>query len=261
MSVSVASVAQNLAQVRSRISAAASSVGRDPSAIRLVVVCKGQPVSRVLEAYEAGQRDFAESRVEEGLAKQAQMPHVQDVRWHLVGHVQGRKAKLVPGSFTWVHSVDRLKIARLLSQRAVEIGVRLSALLECNVSGEGTKGGWILDERGVGEFLEEAAEVKALPNLEVRGLMTMAPWTSDPESIRWVFRRLRELRDALDERLPGSWSELSMGMSDDFEAAIQEGATIVRLGRAIFGERPMDAVRPTELAASSSDPLPVRERG
>jgi len=261
MSVSHTSVAQNLAQVHSRMSAAASSVGRDPSSIRLVVVCKGQPVSRILEAYDAGQRDFAESRVEEGLARQTQMAPLQEVCWHLVGHIQGRKAKLVPGSFAWVHSVDRLKVARLLSQGASEIDVRLSVLLECNVSGESTKGGWTFGEQGIDEFLAEAAEVKALPNLQVRGLMTMAPWTSDPESIRWVFRRLRELRDALDERLPGSWSELSMGMSDDFEAAIQEGATIVRLGRAIFGERPMDAVRPTELAASSSDPLPVRERG
>jgi len=156
----------------------------------------------------------------------------------MVGHIQSRKARLIVPAFAWVHSVDRVKIARLLDREAETHGQGLPVLLECNVSGETTKEGWHLAERSLWASLtSEVAEVASLPHLEVRGLMTMAPWSADPETARPVFRKLRALRDHLSGTVPGRWDEFSMGMTDDFEVAIEEGATIVRIGRAIFGPR------------------------
>jgi pyridoxal phosphate enzyme (YggS family) len=156
----------------------------------------------------------------------------------MIGHVQSRKARDVPGAFVLVHSVDRWKIAQAFDRHAAAAGLRLPVLLECNVSGEATKEGWAFSDPGRwDEMLTSIEGVCALPRLEVLGLMTMAPWTDQPETVRPVFARLRELREFLAARLPGQWSELSMGMTDDFEVAIEEGATIVRIGRAIFGER------------------------
>lgn len=231
-------VARNLEIVRARIAAAAKRAGRPPDSVRIVAVTKSQPLDLVRQAHALGVRDFGENRVEEALPKRAALQALEGIRWHMVGHIQSRKARDVVPAFALIHSVDRLKIARALERRAAEQGRTLKVLLECNVSGEATKEGWPLADRsGWGQVVRIWEEVCAFPHLEVRGLMTMAPWTEQPETVRPVFARLRELQAFVAARLPGSWDELSMGMTDDFEVAIEEGATIVRIGRAIFGER------------------------
>jgi hypothetical protein len=231
-------VASNLGRVKARITAATSRAGRDPAEVRLVAVSKGKSPQAIRRAYVAGLRDFGENRVEEVLPKLEALKDLQGICWHMIGHIQSRKARLIVPAFAWVHSVDRIRIARLLDREAGERGQRLPVLLECNVSGEATKDGWHLADRGAWEALaSEIAQVADLPHLEVRGLMTMAPWSADPETARPVFRQLRALRDHLSGIVPGQWDELSMGMTDDFEVAVEEGATIVRIGRAIFGPR------------------------
>jgi len=221
----------NLQAVRERIAAAAHRAGRDPAEITLVAVTKTQPVEVIRAAYELGLRDFGENRVEEAETKFHLLP--DDIRWHMVGHVQSRKAARAVSPYVLVHSVDRVKLARRLNRFAGEAGRRLPILLEVNVSGEATKYGFSPDE------IEPAVEaMRAFEHLRIRGLMTMAPIVTDPEDARPVFVALRELRDRLATRFPDlDWHHLSMGMTDDFEVAIEEGATIVRIGRAIFGER------------------------
>jgi pyridoxal phosphate enzyme (YggS family) len=231
-------VAGNLERVRERIAAAARRAGRSPETIRLVAVTKNQPLDQARLAYALGLREFGENRVEEALPRQAALADLEGIHWHMIGHVQSRKARDVAPAFALVHSVDRIKIARALDERAAEAGRRLPVLLECNLSGEATKEGWPLAERSGWEAIVAPFEaVCSLPHLEVQGLMTMAPWTDRPETARPVFAKLRELQAVLAARIPGRWAELSMGMTDDFEVAIEEGATIVRIGRAIFGER------------------------
>jgi pyridoxal phosphate enzyme (YggS family) len=233
-------IAGNATQVRDRIAAAAARAGRkDP--ILLVAVSKGQPVALIRAAHAAGLREFGENRVEEAGPKIEALADVADLHWHMIGHIQSRKADLASGRFDLIHSVDRLKIARRLEDRAARAGARQPILLECNVSGEEAKSGWPMARTdGWDEQLSDIEQVVGYAHLDVRGLMTMAPMSDDAELVRSVFRRLRELRDFLARRLPGDWSELSMGMTDDFELAVEEGATIVRIGRAIFGERPAD---------------------
>lgn len=242
----VTDVARNLAGVRERIAEAALRAGRDPAEVQIIAVTKTHPAETVVVAYEAGVRHFGENRAEEGEAK---ISLVQDAisgplpTWHMVGHVQSRKAQTVVACFDYVHSVDRLKIARRLSRFAQESGRALPVLLECNVSGEETKSGfdlqnWEQDEARREAFFDAIEEILALPGLSVQGLMTMAPFVEDAETVRPVFASLRGLRDELRERFPaGGWRHLSMGMTDDFEAAVEEGATMVRIGRAIFGAR------------------------
>jgi len=231
-------IASNLGTVRARIAAAARRADRNPAEVRLVAVSKGASPEAIRRAHDAGQRDFGENRVEEALPKMEALKDLEGICWHMVGHIQSRKARLIVPAFAWVHSVDRVKIARLLDREAEAHGQRLPVLLECNVSGEATKEGWHLAERSLWATLtSEVTEVASLPHLEVRGLMTMAPWSADPETARPVFRKLRALRDHLSGTVPGRWDEFSMGMTDDFEVAIEEGATIVRIGRAIFGPR------------------------
>lgn len=231
-------VASNLGRVKARIMAATRRAGRDPAEVRLVAVSKGVSPQAIRRAYAAGLRDFGENRVEEALPKLEALKDLQGICWHMIGHIQSRKARLIVPAFAWVHSVDRVKIAHLLDREAEERSQRLAVLLECNVSGEATKDGWHLADRWAWEALaSEIAQVADLPHLEVRGLMTMAPWSADPETARPVFRQLRALRDHLSGIVPGRWDELSMGMTDDFEVAVEEGATIVRIGRAIFGPR------------------------
>ncbi|MGD8554217.1 MAG: YggS family pyridoxal phosphate-dependent enzyme [Anaerolineales bacterium] len=227
----------NLATVEARIAQAAARSGREADEIQLIVVSKGRSAQSILAAYQAGIREIGENRVEEALPKQDQLAHLDDLHWHMVGHIQSRKAKLVAPNFDWVHSVDRLKIARKLDHQAHEHGRRLPVLIECNVSGEESKSGWAMHEKPLwAQAMPEFEELAQLVNLEVSGLMTMAPWTADERLLRSVFGRLRDLREYLRERLPGHWRELSMGMSDDFELAVEEGATMVRIGRAVFGE-------------------------
>jgi pyridoxal phosphate enzyme (YggS family) len=240
-------ISQNLRQVQERMAEAALRVGRDPAGVTLVAVAKTFPAEAVVAAYQAGVLHFGENRVEEAAPK---IPAVHAAisgprpTWHMVGHVQSRKARPVVEHFDYVHSVDRLKIARRLSRFAHEAGRTLPVLLECNVSGEESKfgfdlRGWARDEARRAAFFAAVEEILALPGLAVRGLMTMAPLVADPETVRPVFTSLRALLDALRGRFPGhDWRHLSMGMTDDFEVAIEEGATMVRVGRAIFGPRP-----------------------
>ena len=218
------SVAEQLTRVRERMAEACRRAGRSPDEVTLVGVSKGVPAQRVAEAYAAGLQDMGENRVQEAadkieaLAAQGVRP-----RWHLVGHLQTNKAKTVTGLFAILHSVDSVRLAQALSRRARE---PLPILLEVNVAQEASKFGFTPQE--VASALRSIVD---LPNLDVRGLMTVAPQTDQPESVRPVFQRLRKLRDELGLR------ELSMGMTNDFEVAIEEGATMVRVGRAIFGER------------------------
>ncbi len=240
-------VAENLQQVRMRMAEAALRAGRNPETVRLVAVSKFFSVEAVWAAWNAGQREFGESRPEEAQEKiaalRARLSDAEFPLWHMIGHIQRRKAPLVVPDFSLVHSMDRLSLAQKLSALAVAAQRTLPVLLECNVSGEVSKdgfalAGWETDAGGRERFFQEVTELAALPGLQIEGLMTMAPPVDDPEATRPVFASLRALRDALRERFPASgWDQLSMGMTDDFEAAIAEGATLVRVGRAIFGER------------------------
>lgn len=235
-----ADVLANYRRVLQQIDQAAGSAGRDPQAVKLVVVTKGHPLQSVHQALQAGIRVFGENYAEEGVAKKLSCAGVAGIEWHMIGHVQSRKARLVCQHFDWLHSLDSLKLAIRLDRFASELGRKIPLLLECNVSGEQSKFGWPAWDENLWEaLLPEIAQVAGLANLELRGLMTMAPFFDEPESARPYFRRLRRLQEFLIRRLPQArWDELSMGMSGDFTAAIQEGATIVRVGTAIMGSRP-----------------------
>jgi PLP dependent protein len=226
----------NLIRVRTRIANAAARAGRAAADITLVAVSKTHPVEALLAAYELGVRHFGENRVEEASTKvPAFRQSINDptVVFHLIGHLQSRKADDAAALFDRVHSVDSVKLAQRLSRLAKK---PLPILLEVNVSGEARKYGFDAARRD--ELYSAVETIAPLPNLQLDGLMTMAPLVDDPEQARPVFRALRELRDEIEVRYPGvKLPRLSMGMTDDFEAAIEEGATLVRIGRAIFGER------------------------
>lgn len=225
-------MAANISHVRSIIAEAALRVGRAPEEITLVAVSKTMPVELVQMAYNLGVTDFGENRVQEALPKIAAF-HPQDLRWHMIGHLQSNKASKVVSSFYCVHSVDSLHLAQTLNRYALEQGRQLPVLLQVNISGEFSKEGM-----SPAEALELTRQFAALPYIQVEGLMTIAPLVEDPEQVRPVFRELRLLRDQLRAELPScSWQHLSMGMTGDYSVAIEEGATIVRIGRAIFGER------------------------
>ena len=225
-------LATNIAQVRSTIAEAAQRGGRTPDEIKLVAVSKSKPVELVQMAYNLGVTDFGENRVQEALPKIAAF-HPQGLRWHMIGHLQSNKASKVVSPFYSVQSVDSLHLAQTLNRHAGEQGKRLAVLLQVNVSGEASKEGL-----SPAEALDVAGQVLALPHIQVEGLMTIAPLVEDAEQVRPVFRELRLLRDQLRTEVPSSsWQHLSMGMTDDYQVAIEEGATIVRIGRAIFGER------------------------
>lgn len=230
-------LAGRIRSVRARIQAAAIRAQRDPSGVRLIAVSKGQPAAAVQAAVAEGLREFGENYLEDALPKIQSLP--AEISWHMIGHVQSRKAQSVAENFPWVHSVDSLSLARRLSRFAAEAGRTLWVLLECNLSGEETKFGWAASDPSAWEALWPAwREILALPGLEVAGLMTMAPYSEDPEKSRPFFRTLVRLQSAAREFAPGpEWAELSMGMSDDFEPAVEEGATMVRIGRALFGPR------------------------
>lgn len=228
--VTAPDVASALERVRARIREAAQRAGRDAGDVTLVAVSKGSPAAQVLRAAGAGQRDFGENRADEAAAKAAEV-RVEGLRWHFVGRLQRNKVKRIAGVVDVVHSVDRVALARELGARAPR---RVDVLVEVNVSGEATKAGVAPD--AVAPLVEEIARV---PNVRVAGLMTMAPRVASPGEVRPYFRRLAELRDELDLCFPGAGiRELSMGMSQDYEIAVEEGATLVRVGTAIFGPRP-----------------------
>lgn len=230
-------IAENYAGVLARIAGAARQAGRDPAGVTLVAVSKGQPLAAARALYALGARHFGENRPEEGNERVTQLADCSSVEWHMIGHVQSRKAGLLFPHFNWLHSLDRLKLARRLEAPAAAAGRRLPVLLQMNVSGEGSKSGWRAhDPRRWPSLLPELERILALPGLEVRGLMTMAPYAEDRLAARPFFARLRELGDFLRQRLPqNAWEHLSMGMSGDYEAAVLEGATLLRVGTALFG--------------------------
>ncbi len=237
-SVAEIQVQERLNEVQERIETAARRSGRDIDAIRIVGVTKTHSSDVVLAAHEAGLRLIGENRVEEALPKKAASEDLADLEWHMIGHIQSRKSKSVVQVFDAVHSVDRIKIADRLNRDAESAGIRLPILMECNVSGEASKWGWQLTEKeSWPTIVDEFTRIQKLENLEVRGLMTMAPMVADPEHVRPIFEKLRLLRDYLQKAVPGDWAELSMGMTEDYSVAVEEGATLLRIGRAIFGPR------------------------
>jgi len=225
------SLGERVAAARARIVAAAERAGRDPDGVLLVAVTKTFSAGAARAAYELGLRDLGESRVQEAAAKAAELP--DDVRWHLIGHLQTNKVSRAAPLFSVVHSVDSQRVAAGLADRRPEELPALDVLVEVELTG-------IAGHTGVASAEAEGVvrAVLALPRLRLRGLMTMAPPVAEPEQTRPTFQRLRTLRDDLQQRLGVALPELSMGMSHDFEVAVEEGATIVRLGRTLFGERP-----------------------
>ena len=223
-------IAERLQRVRDRISAACDRAGRDPGSVRLIAVSKTVPIAGVAEALAAGQTLFGENRVQEALAKMAEAG--PGATWHLVGHLQKNKARHAIGAFALIHGLDDRELAFELDRRAAARSTRQPVLVQANLSGEATKRG--SDEDGLLPLLTAVAD---LPHLELRGLMIVPPPVDDPELSRPWFRRLKQLRDRAASLLGRPLPELSMGMTDDFEVAIEEGATMVRVGRAIFGER------------------------
>lgn len=234
------SIAQNIAVVRSRIAAAARRAGRRPEAIALMAVSKTVPPQAIREAYEAGLRLFGESRVQELARKAEALRDLPDAEWHMIGHLQANKSRKAAELFATVDSIDSLRLAQRLNASASQLGKKVAVLLEINVGGEAAKSGMARQSPELDAILRAAP---AFENLEVRGLMTVPPFTDDSNGARPYFRELRELQSELQRKiaalgLPGvEMKQLSMGMSHDFEVAIEEGSTCVRVGTAIFGER------------------------
>lgn len=226
------SIADNLKNIHDRIAAAAKRAGRDPSSVQLVVVTKTVGVEGIREAIAAGATTLGENRVQEAKEKIEQLGPLAS--WHLIGHLQTNKAKYAVRLFDMIHSVDSLELAREIDRQAAKTGKVQSVLIEVNIAGEAQKSG--VGAAGVRELVREAATLK---NLSIRGLMAIPPFLDDPEAVRPYFRKLNELAAGLaHERISNlSLQELSMGMSGDFEVAVEEGATLVRVGTAIFGER------------------------
>ncbi len=225
-------IKERVESIRERIAAAALSVGRDPTEVLVVAVAKTFPASAVEKVIAAGINNIGENRVQEARAKIAAIE--TPCHWHMVGHLQTNKARLAVSLFDWIQSLDSIKLAQELHKAGSGLGKRVRTLVEVNLGQEPSKTG--LYETELVPFLEQAG---ALPDLGIEGLMAMPPYDPNPEAVRPYFRRLRELRDDAASRFPQlTLSHLSMGMSHDFEIAITEGATIVRVGTAIFGERP-----------------------
>jgi hypothetical protein len=236
--VSVSSLEERIESVRARIAAAAKRAGRDPTEVTLVAVSKTQSAESVAAAYAAGLHQFGENRVEEAGPKAQAVTRLlapaPPPDWHMVGHLQSRKAEDVVPWAAMVHSVDSVKLAQRLNRFCIAAGKELPILLEVNISGEASKYG--LAEEELPAVVAQFVGPPGLPGLRLEGLMTMAPIVSDPELVRPIFAGLRAVRDELAQRYPAlGWRHLSMGMTDDFEVAIEEGATMVRIGRAIFG--------------------------
>jgi len=225
-------IKERVEAVRERIAAAALQAGRDPGEILLVAVAKTFPVARIREAIAAGVIDIGENRVQEARVKIAELD--TPCRWHLVGHLQTNKAKLAALYFDWIHSLDSLRLAQALEKEGSALGKKVQVLMEVNFGREEQKSG-VLEEEVF--FLLEA--VGSLPHLRIEGLMAIPPFHPDPEAVRPYFHRLWKLREEAILRFPElPLSHLSMGMSHDFEVAVQEGATMVRVGTAVFGPRP-----------------------
>ncbi len=225
-------VLENLQTIRRRIERACDRVGRDPTEVTVLGASKSQPIERLEWAYEAGLRVYGENRVQEALVKMSQLP--TEIDWHLIGPLQSNKVNKVIGIFSTIHSVDRVKIAHALDRAATRDGVGISGFFEVNLAAEESKHGFIPDR-----LLSELPGLEDLESLRIEGLMAIPPFETDPEASRRWFRRLRELRDRIFAR--PAWSDcaghLSMGMSSDYDIAVEEGATHVRIGSALFGPR------------------------
>ncbi|PYV59407.1 MAG: YggS family pyridoxal phosphate-dependent enzyme [Acidobacteria bacterium] len=230
------SIADNVAQIQKRITAAAGRVARNPQEVALMAVTKTVAPEPIREAYAAGLRLFGENRVQEFAVKAQALRDLRDPEWHMIGHLQGNKAAKAVELFSGIDSVDSVRLAQKLNAAAQVSGRKLSVLLEINIGGEQAKSGLDPDSPELEQLLSAAPE---LDHLRMSGLMTVPPFSENPEETRPYFRRLRELRDRVKERNLSAVSlhTLSMGMSHDFEVAIEEGSTCVRIGTAIFGER------------------------
>lgn len=226
------SIQQNLDEIHQRMRAAALRAGRDPASVRLVAVSKTKPASLVDEAARAGQRLFGENYVQELVTKALSVS--EPVEWHFIGHLQSNKVRQIAGMVTMIHSVDRFSLADEIDRQWAKLGLTCDVLVQVNVAGESTKSGTT-----VAAAVELVTAVASLSHLRVKGLMTMPPFFDDPEGARPYFRALRKISEEIGRlAIPGvTMTELSMGMSGDFEVAIEEGATLVRVGSAIFGER------------------------
>lgn len=227
-------IAANLASLRERIAAASARAGRDPASVTLMAVSKNQPPDAVRAALDAGLMCFGENRVQEAKAKIPLCPN--RAQWQMIGHLQSNKCRDAVALFSMIQSVDSLALALELNQQCEKAAKTMPILLEVNVAGEGTKFGY-----RPAALLAEFGELSKLPRLEIHGLMTIAPYTPTPERVRPVFHRLCELKDECEQLLGAPLPQLSMGMSGDFEVAIEEGATLVRIGTALFGARPRRA--------------------
>lgn len=227
-------VAENLEHIRERMNAACSRAGRDPAGVRLVAVTKTVPTDRILEGVEAGLTILGENYIQEARKKMEALQGLA-VSWHFIGHLQSNKARVAAECCDWIHSVDRPGLAVALDRQARKRGRVIPVLLQVNVGDEESKSGVQPDA-----LPELFKSVTVLSGLSVRGLMTLPPYFEDPEKVRPFFKLLRELLERLREMSPspGELTELSMGMSNDFEVAIEEGATLVRIGTALFGQRP-----------------------
>lgn len=238
MALSESDIRNRLETVQENIIKACKTSDRDPSSVKLVIVTKGHTRDIVAKVIAAGGKLIGENYVEEALTKKKTIGPAS-VEWHMVGHIQSRKARSAIDCFDFIHSVDRLKIARKLNHFAELSNKEIPVLIECNVSGEESKNGYLLHRESEWvSFINEIAQILEFRNIKVKGLMTIPPYREDVEEIRKYFRKLRELKDFLEDELPqNNWGELSMGMSHDYVVAVQEGATIVRVGTAIVGPR------------------------
>ena len=223
-------IQENLLKVRERVAAAVKKAGRDPQSVKLIAVSKTFPAEAVQSAYDADQRFFGENKVQDLALKNAALP--KDIEWHMIGHLQSNKAKLAVENSNYIHAVDSVKLLKRIDRLAGELGRSPKALLEINVSGEESKFG--ADSKLVKELAQAATQCE---NISIVGLMTMAPFGVPEDELRSVFSSLRKLRDDLQTEFDLDLPELSMGMSSDFEIAIEEGATMVRVGTSIFGKR------------------------
>ncbi len=232
-------IKKNLVQVNQNIQRVAELAGRDPASIKLVVVTKSQPVAKIIAVVEAGHRLFGENYPEETLPKILEMGKLSGISWHMIGHLQSRKSGIIAEYFNMMHSLDSIRIAQKLELKLEAQGRMLPVLLEMNVGGEESKSGWkVHDESMWPTLLSDLNLIRRLPHLEICGLMTMPPWNNSPEENRLYFKKMRHLRDYLQRAFPQmNLQELSMGTSQDYEVAIQEGATYIRIGRAIMGDR------------------------
>lgn len=229
---------RNLNNIKDRIKFSALKVGRAPESIKLVAVTKNRSIEEIISLYELGVRDFGENRVEQALQKINALVSLPDVRWHMIGKVQSRKAKDVSINFDYIHSIDSLKLATKLDRYSNVDKRILPSLVQINISGEESKSGWwAADEKQWDKLIPDFETLFKFKNLKINGLMTMAPYDVEPEKARIYFRKLSELKNYLHLSLPDKgFNELSMGMSGDFEVAIEEGATMARIGSSIFSD-------------------------